>query len=47
MTYLGLLDAGVVALLGYGIVFFGLTLLMGVVMALGTIFRSAKGQEGK
>ncbi len=34
----GLLDAGVVALLGYAIVFVGLILLMGVVIALGKAF---------
>ena len=31
-------DAAVVALLGYGVVFFGLILLMGVVMAMGKFF---------
>ena len=35
---LGLLEAGVVALLGYSVVFFGLILLMLVVMALGKSF---------
>ncbi len=37
---LGLLDAGVIALLGYAVVFFGLILLMIVVMALGRAFTS-------
>ncbi len=39
---LGLLDAGVVALLGYAVVFFGLILLMIVVIGLGKIFTRKK-----
>ena len=39
---LGLLDAGVVALLGYGVVFFGLILLMIVIMILGKVFTAKK-----
>ena len=35
---IGILDAGVVALLGYAVVFFGLILLMLVVMAMGSFF---------
>ena len=35
-------DAGIYALLGYGIVFFGLILLMLVVMLLGRLFVSAQ-----
>ena len=35
---LGLLEAGVIALLGYAVVFFGLILLMIVVMTLGKVF---------
>lgn len=35
---IGTLDAGIVALLGYAVVFFGLILLMGVVVAMGRIF---------
>jgi Na+-transporting methylmalonyl-CoA/oxaloacetate decarboxylase gamma subunit len=35
---LGLAEAGVIALLGYAVVFFGLILLMAVVMALGKSF---------
>ncbi len=35
---LGLLDAGIIALLGYAVVFFGLILLMLVVIALGKFF---------
>ena len=32
---IGILEAGITALLGYAVVFFGLALLMGVVMGLG------------
>ena len=35
---LGLAEAGIIALLGYAVVFFGLILLMAVVMALGKSF---------
>ncbi len=35
---LGLIDAGVIAILGYAVVFFGLILLMAVVIALGKVF---------
>ena len=35
---MGILDAGVVALLGYAVVFFGLILLMAVVIIMGKIF---------
>ena len=35
---IGILDAGVVALLGYGVVFLGLILLMVVVIVMGKIF---------
>ena len=38
MENLSILDAGVIALLGYAVVFFGLILLMVVVMALGKFF---------
>ena len=38
MENISILDAGVVALLGYAVVFFGLILLMGVVIAMGKIF---------
>ena len=37
---IGILDAGIVALLGYAVVFFGLILLMLVVMAMGQYFIS-------
>ena len=35
---ISILNAGIVALLGYAVVFFGLILLMGVIMALGKYF---------
>ena len=35
---IGILDAGIVALLGYAVVFFGLILLMIVVVVMGKIF---------
>ena len=38
LSEIGVLDAGIVALLGYSVVFFGLILLMGVVVAMGRIF---------
>ena len=38
MENIGILDAGVIALLGYAVVFFGLILLMVVVIAMGKIF---------
>ena len=38
LTNIGIVDAAVVALLGYAVVFFGLILLMCVVMVMGKIF---------
>ena len=38
MDNIGILDAGVIALLGYAVVFFGLILLMVVVTVMGKIF---------
>ena len=35
---IGIVDAGIVALLGYAVVFFGISLLMFVVMAMGKFF---------
>ena len=35
---IGILDAAIVALLGYGVVFFGLILLMGVIILMGKAF---------
>ena len=44
MDNIGILDAGIVALLGYGVVFFGLILLMCVVMALGKSFQAMEAK---
>ena len=41
LTAMGIADAGIVAALGYGVVFFGLILLMIVVSILGKIFTAA------
>ncbi len=41
---LGLLEAGVIALLGYAVVFFGLILLMTVVIALGKSFTAKENK---
>ena len=38
MENIGILDAGIIALLGYAVVFFGLILLMCVVTVMGKIF---------
>ena len=38
LAEIGTLDAAIVALLGYAVVFFGLILLMGVVVAMGKFF---------
>ena len=38
LEHIGIADAGVIALLGYAVVFFGLILLMLVVMFMGKIF---------
>ena len=38
MENIGILDAGIVALLGYAVVFFGIILLMVVIMIIGKIF---------
>ena len=35
---IGILDAGIVALLGYSVVFFGLILLMAVIVVMGKVF---------
>ena len=45
MENLGILDAGVVALLGYAVVFFGLILLMGLLMVIGKIFMAADAKK--
>ena len=44
MENIGILDAGIIALLGYAVVFFGLILLMIVVQIMGGIF-SAKDKK--
>ena len=46
MDNIGILDAGVIALLGYAVVFFGLILLMVVVTVMGKIFM-AKDAKAK
>ena len=46
MDNIGILDAGIVALLGYAVVFFGLILLQIVVMAMGKMFM-AKDAKAK
>ena len=38
---IGIMDAGIVALLGYGVVFFGIILLMVVVTIMGKAFQAA------
>ena len=38
LVNIGIVDAAVVALLGYSVVFFGLILLMGVIITMGKIF---------
>ena len=45
MENIGILDAGVVALLGYAVVFFGLILLMIVVMIMGKAFTAKKAPK--
>ena len=46
MDNIGILDAGVIALLGYAVVFFGLILLMIVITVMGKIFM-AKDAKAK
>ena len=45
LNYIGVADTGIVALLGYAIVFFGLILLMIVVMVMGKIFVAAEKKK--
>ena len=45
MENIGILDAGLVALLGYAVVFFGIILLMIVVMIMGKIFISIDAKK--
>ena len=42
---IGILDAGIVALLGYVVVFFGLILLMVVVIAMGKLFTMKEAKK--
>ena len=44
MENIGILDAGVIALLGYAVVFFGLILLMAVVIAMGKLFQAKEAK---
>ena len=44
MDNIGILDAGIIALLGYAVVFFGLILLMVVVMAMGKAFQDKEAK---
>ena len=45
MDNIGILDAGIVALLGYAVVFFGLILLMIVIMIVGKVFTAKNTQK--
>ncbi len=45
MENIGILDAGIVAVLGYAVVFFGIILLMIVVMIMGSIFKSIDARK--
>ena len=44
MENIGILDAGVIALLGYAVVFFGLILLMVVVTVMGKLFQAKEAK---
>ena len=46
MQNIGIADAGILALLGYAVVFFGITLLMVVIMIIGKIF-TAKDKKAQ
>ena len=45
MENIGILDAGVIALLGYAVVFFGLILLMIVITVMGKIFVAQESKK--
>ena len=47
MDNIGILDAGIVALLGYAVIFFGLILLMIVVTVMGNIFIAKEKKAAK
>ena len=42
---ISILNAAIVAVLGYAVVFFGLILLMGVIMAMGKYFQAKEAKE--
>ena len=45
LTEIGIGDAGLAALMGYAMVFFGLILLMGVVVVIGKVFMAAEKRK--
>ena len=45
MENIGILDAGIIALLGYAVVFFGLILLMIVITIMGKVFTAKATQK--
>ena len=45
LEYIGVIDAAIVALLGYVVVFFGLILLMCVVIAIGKLFTAIDNKK--
>ena len=47
MDNISILDAGIVALLGYAVVFFGLILLMTVVIIIGKLFAAKAGKKAE
>ena len=47
MENIGILDAGIIALLGYAVVFFGLVLLMAVVIIMGKFFTRGEAKPVK
>ena len=47
MENIGILDAGVIALLGYAVVFFGLILLMIVIIIMGKFFTAKANKPAK
>ena len=47
MDNIGIVDAGIIALLGYAVVFFGLILLMCVVTVMGKIFMAKDAKAAK
>ena len=47
MENIGILDAGIIALLGYAVVFFGLILLMIVIVIMGKFFAAKASKPAK